>query len=427
MRSASRCAALAVLLAAAPVCSPRGAGVENAPQPARGQPANKPAPDESAPISAPPGPPSSVTAENRDEPGGRERESQRLPLFERFPALEDKTPYIPLATLPTPVERAEKLGAALGLDQLYIKRDDLAGESYGGTKIRKLDLLLAEAKALGKTSVVTFGGAGSNHAVATALYAQKLSLKALLMLVPQPPSDEVRHRLLAASHFGAEIRIAPRPGSAKSTIARGGAGSDAYVIETGGSSLLGNVALVNAAFELKKQIDAGLMPEPDRLYIALGTMGSAVGLMIGVKAAGMKTVVVPVRASSPDTSSEAKLAAMFKETVDYLRARDPSFPMVSPDPGSIRGGYLGKGYGLPSQKGTSAMAVFREHTGVDLEPTYTGKTFAALIDDAKDLKGRVVLFWNTYGSKRIDVAGADISKLPAEFQGYFKAGGAGRP
>jgi 1-aminocyclopropane-1-carboxylate deaminase/D-cysteine desulfhydrase-like pyridoxal-dependent ACC family enzyme len=101
--------------------------------------------------------------------------------------------------------------------------------------------------------------------------------------------------------------------------------------------------------------------------------------------------------------------------------------MVSPDSGSIRGDYLGKGYGLPSQKGTKAMAVFKENTGVDLEPTYTGKTFAAVIDDAKELSGSVVLFWNTYGARTIDLTGADFTKLPPELHGYFKTGGAGRP
>jgi D-cysteine desulfhydrase len=334
------------------------------------------------------------------------------PLFKRFPGLRAKIPYLALGSMPTPIEKAEELGGSIGIHNLYIKRDDLAGETYGGSKIRKLEFLLAEAKSLGKTRVITFGGAGSNHAVATALYAQRLGLKTTLMLLPQPINDEVRHRLLAARHFGAEIRIGPSSARAKQAEAARAIredGQDPYWIETGGSSLLGNVGLVNAAFELKEQVDAGLMPEPDFLYIALGTMGSAVGLMLGLEAAGMKTVVVPVRASSPDTSSEAKLAAMFKETNEYLRALDPSFPVIALDPpgGGVRGGYLGKGYGLPTPKGTRAMAVFKEHTGVGLEPTYTGKTFAAVMDDAKDLAGKVVLFWNTYGSKRLNLGSGD--------------------
>jgi D-cysteine desulfhydrase len=144
--------------------------------------------------------------------------------------------------------------------------------------------------------------------------------------------------------------------------------------------------------------------------------------MVGLKAAGMKTVVVPVRASSADTSSEAKLAAMFKETTDYLRSLDPSFPPVALDPAGagIRGGYLGGGYGIPTSKGSRAMAVFKEHTGVDLEPTYTGKTFAALMDEAKDRTGKVVLFWNTYGSRKLDLsADFNSSELPAAIRPYF--------
>lgn len=402
MRRASRFAALAALLAAAPVCSPRGAAVEGA---------------HHSPVRSLKSARAAQTNQNIDPPkeaDGRERsgdhavEAPQPPLFKRFPGLSAKIPYLALGALPTPVERAEDLGEAVGARDLYIKRDDLAGETYGGSKIRKLEFLLAEAKSLGKARVITFGGAGSNHAVATALYAQKLGMKATLMLLPQPIHDEVRHRLLAARHFGADIRVGPisaRARAAEAARALREDGLEPYWIEMGGSSPLGNVGLVNAAFELKEQVDAGQMPEPDFLYIALGTMGSAVGLMLGLKAAGMKTIVVPVRASSPDTSSEAKLAAMFKETNEYLRALDPSFPLIAPDSlkGAVRGRYLGKGYGLPTPKGARAMAVFKEHTGGDLEPTYTGKTFAALMDDANDLGGKVVLFWNTYGSRKLNL------------------------
>jgi D-cysteine desulfhydrase len=411
-----------MLLAAAPMCSPRGAGVERAPEPPARRPAEPASSNGAEPID-----PRRADARGAEGPSEVDKEAPRPPLFKRFPGLAAKIPHIALGALPTPVERAAKLGGAIGVDELYVKRDDLAGETYGGSKIRKLEFLLAEAKALGKTRVITFGGAGSNHAVATALYAQKLSMKTTLMLLPQPMNEEVRHRLLAANHFGADIRIGTSPARSKSAAARASRpeDGDAYWIEMGGTSLLGNVGLVNAAFELKEQVDAGLLPEPDFLYIALGTMGSAAGLMLGLKAAGLKTVVVPVRASSPDTSSEAKLAAMFKETNDYLRALDPSFPSVALEPagGGIRGGYLGKGYGLPTLKGTRAMAVFKEHTGVDLEPTYTGKTFAAVMDDAKDLAGKVVLFWNTYGSRRLDFSGAEptYEELPAALRPYFTA------
>jgi D-cysteine desulfhydrase len=397
-----------VFLVAAPVCSPRSAGVERAPAPQD----RSPRPADPAPRNAEnPIPPREADGREARDPGDPERGAPRPALFKRFPELAAKLPYIALGALPTPVERAEKLGAALGIRDLYIKRDDLAGETYGGSKIRKLELLLAEARFLGKTRVITFGGSGSNHAVATALYAQKLGMKATLMLLPQPINAEVRHRLLAAKHFGAEIRVGPissRSRAAEAARALQEDGREPYWIEMGGSSPLGNVGLVNAAFELKEQVDAGQMPEPDFLYIALGTMGSAVGLMLGVKAAGMKTVVVPVRASSPDTSSEAKLAAMFKETNALLRALDPAFPLIALDApgGGVRGGYLGKGYGIPTLKGTRAMAVFKEHTGVDLEPTYTGKTFAAVMDDANVLAGKVVLFWNTFGSRRLDLESA---------------------
>jgi D-cysteine desulfhydrase len=349
------------------------------------------------------------------------------PLFKRFPALGAKLPYVALGSLPTPIEKAERLGEALHIPELYVKRDDRAGEAYGGSKVRKLEFILGEAKRLGRTTVITFGAAGSNHAVATAMYAKRLGMKAILMLMPQPTDDEVRHRLLAASHFGAEIQIKGTLKQAKASAARlvrGAApGAEPYIVEVGGSSPLGNVGLVNAAFELKEQIAAGKMPEPDLLYIALGTMGSAAGLMLGVKAAGLKTVVVSVRASSLQTSSEQKLIAMYNETNDYLRSLDPSFPKIPLARGEARiaEGYLGAGYALPSLKGTRAIESFKAHTDIQLEPTYTGKAFAAVMGDAERLRGKVVLFWNTYGARKLDLGGADPSALPPHVRGYFKS------
>lgn len=354
------------------------------------------------------------------------------PLFKRFPALGSELPYVALGSLPTPIEKAEKLGAALGVPELYIKRDDRAGEAYGGSKIRKLEFILGEAKRAGKGAVITFGAAGSNHAVATAMYAKQLGMKATLLLMPQPSDDEVRHRLLAASHFGAEIRIVgtlAQGRRAAARIARGAApGAEPYIVEVGGSSPLGDVGLVNAAFELKEQIEAGRAPDPDFIYIALGTMGSAVGLLLGVKAAGLKAEVVSVRASSADTSNEAKFIAMFRATNDYLRALDPTFPEIALARGGARieGGYLGGGYAQPTPKGARAIELFAKHTGIELEPTYTGKAFAALTGDAADLGGKVVLFWNTYGARKLDLRGADPEALPADVRAYFKTGARAR-
>lgn len=350
-----------------------------------------------------------------------------LPLYKSFPALKQKLPHIRLATLPTPVEKLESLGSRKSLNHLYIKRDDLCGDSYGGSKIRKLEWLLGDAVHSKSTGVITFGAAGSNHAVATALYAKQLNLQCLLMLLPQPPSEDIRHKLMASHSLGAQIQIRPTLKAAQKAAARmakeNNSGPSFYVIESGGSSPLGNIGLVNAAFELKEQIEAGLLREPDFIYMALGTMGSAVGLLIGLMAAGLKSALIPVRASSLDTSGENQFLSMFDVTVNELRRADPSFPelKIVREQTRIEGRYLGGGYGIKTKKGEEACSLFHEETGLSLEHTYTGKTFAALLDHAGALRDKSILFWNTFGSRTIPIEIPPPESLPKEIQPFFKA------
>jgi D-cysteine desulfhydrase len=342
------------------------------------------------------------------------------PLLRTHPALREKLPFVRLGLLPTPVERAVALGEHLGMGALWVKRDDLSGEVYGGGKVRKLEFLLGEASQGGARTVVTFGGVGSNHAVATAIYAGQLGMHAVLLLLPEPADDHVRQHLLADLGAGAELRPArARFEGMVQQLVRGGA--DPYVIAPGGSSPLGNVGFVNAAFELADQIAGGEVPEPDVIYLAMGTMGSVVGLALGLRAAGLESRVVAVRASSPGTSSEARMRAMAAETEAYLRGLDPSFPELGLRSGNITiaGGYLGAGYGRVTGKARDAIEVARALGQLTLEHVYTGKALAALIDDAPRLSNRVVLFWNTHNSRELHLLGVDPNDVPPEFRGYF--------
>ncbi|MFC2000465.1 pyridoxal-phosphate dependent enzyme, partial [Chloroflexota bacterium] len=109
-----------------------------------------------------------------------------ITLFEQYPLLQEKLPYMSLGEFPTPVHKLDGLGRELGIGQLYVKRDDLSGQAYGGNKIRKLEFLLGDALRANADEVVVFGGIGSNHAVATAIYVKQLGLRSISMLVPQP-------------------------------------------------------------------------------------------------------------------------------------------------------------------------------------------------------------------------------------------------
>jgi D-cysteine desulfhydrase len=105
-------------------------------------------------------------------------------IFDRFPGLEKYLPLEPLGEFPTPVHRVTDLERALGIDRLWIKRDDISAKTYGGNKIRKLEFLLAAAKETNCDTVITFGGFGSNHALATSIYAKQLGLNCVAILTP---------------------------------------------------------------------------------------------------------------------------------------------------------------------------------------------------------------------------------------------------
>lgn len=392
----------------------------------------RPATSAPAPAASPQPKPSAATTEPestplQSQPQPPESSGAQIPLFHRFPTLAAKLPYRSLGPLPTPIEKADALGKAIGVANLYIKRDDLSGALYGGNKTRKLEFFLADALAAHKKTVVTSGAAGSNHALATAIYAKELGLRAILLLMPQPNSPLVRRNLLADQAAGAELRLVPTQKQIakmeQSLIKTSEPGEEPYVIDAGGSSPLGNVGYVNAAFELADQVAAGQIPEPDRIYVAMGTMGCAVGLRLGLMAAGLHTKLIPVRASTWEAASDAKMIEMFNKTNEFIRNLDPSFPKLEIKPGEtwIESGYLGGGYTVPTPKGEKAIRLFKENTGLDLEPTYTGKTLAALIDDAPEIADKVVVLWNSYNSRPLSFKGARVSDLPPAFREYFKS------
>ena len=344
------------------------------------------------------------------------RERREPELFRRYPALSH-TPWVALLDAPTPVEPAPKLGNLAGARRLFVKRDDISARPYAGGKPRKLEFLLGEALASGATRVVTWGGVGSNQAVATAAHAARLGLRTTLLLLPQKSSPRVRENLLADVCFGATLRLVQSQARAATL-----AGTlDAYAIPIGGSSPLGNLGFVNAAFELDRQISAGELPEPDRLYIPMGTMGSAVGLSIGLRAAGRKTLVVAVRASNLGTSSAARFRQLFERTVAYLVERDPTFPHLEFSQAGVEldGSELGGGYAVPTNRARHAVEVARELGHWQLETTYTGKALASLLADASSHAGQVVLFWNTHNSLALPIENIDPEQVPPEFRVYM--------
>lgn len=320
----------------------------------------------------------------------------RSPLERAFPTLAAALPRLSLGTFPTPVEPWDELGKTLGVGALYVKRDDRSSPRYGGGKVRKLELFLADAEERGARRVATIGARGSNHALATAIYARQRGLNATLLLLPEPPTARVLDNARAAASWGAELRWVGSQAGALAALERE-ATLGAYPIPTGGTSPLGDVGFVHAGFELAEQIERGVSPLPDRVYIALGTMGSAIGLAIGLAAAGVQAEVVAVRASNVPTSSQASLERAFAETAAFLHATDPAFPKLAYERARLRieERFLGRGYAQPTEWGARAGALSKG-AGLPLEPTYTEKAFAALVADAPDLRTSTALFWATH-------------------------------
>jgi 1-aminocyclopropane-1-carboxylate deaminase/D-cysteine desulfhydrase-like pyridoxal-dependent ACC family enzyme len=345
-----------------------------------------------------------------------------------YPALAGALPYLALADLPTPLEDAPALAAQLGLGALAIKRDDLTSPVYGGNKVRKLEYLLADALATGCDATVTYGSVGSNHALATAVFATRLGLAAHAVLVDQPPSPAVAQKLRWLLHAGAVIH--PAKGFADSRRVfeeirdrHPGGARRVYDIPWGGSNWRGAVGFVAAALELARQTVGSGQPAPDFLYVSGGTLGTATGLALGLRAAGLPTRVVAPRAVPSGEKSAAQAAAQLAEANREIRARDPCFPLVEDPLASLelRPEFYGTGYAEATPEATEAVALMAGQ-GVKLEVTYTAKAFAGLVADARAgrLAGRRVVFWNTYNSAPppAGVETVALRRLPPEFRRY---------
>jgi D-cysteine desulfhydrase len=345
--------------------------------------------------------------------------------------LAEGLPHVALAALPTPVEALD-VGAEGGGSRLYVKRDDLSGTVYGGNKVRKLEFLLGDALKRKAREVVTFGFAGSNHTLATAIYARQLGLKSTSVLMPQANAHYVRRNLLAGCrcgtrflHYGNLLGLLFGVGRLR-LCEKMKHGVAPVFIPAGGSCPLGVTGYVNAALELRDQVAAGELPEPALIYVALGSMGTAAGLMLGLAAAGLKSRVVPVRTIEERLASPGRMRRLMRGTISLLRRMDPSFPHV-PAPGpdlEIRNDCLGEGYARFTPEAVRARALVRERAGIELNGTYSAKAFAALLADARNgkLDGKTVLFWNTYNSRALSpfTDGVDYHRLPKPFHRYFE-------
>jgi len=309
-------------------------------------------------------------------------------------------PFLALGRYPTPVERLDALSTREAA--LWVKRDDRTNDVYGGNKVRKLERLLADARARGAKRIVTVGAAGSHHVLATTYFGAREGFAVEAVLVPQPRTDHVVEVLRAAIGLGLDPTPVGSWGAAVPALLRRvvGRGREVRFFMVGGSSVAGAMGYVAAAGELAAQVRAGEMPEPDVCVVALGSGGTAAGLAAGFEAHGMKTRVVGVCVSEPPWALRA--AARFLTRACERRARgEASLAWRGADSNGMRLAvdprFLGKGYGYATPEGDEATRVARG-AGLVLDPTYTAKAFASALWRVRARSERTILYWHTLSS-----------------------------
>ncbi|MBP3524210.1 MAG: D-cysteine desulfhydrase family protein [Clostridia bacterium] len=281
---------------------------------------------------------------------------------------------VSLGVFPTPVQKLHNISRLLGT-QVCVKRDDLTGLGLGGNKVRKLEYLLADAKAQGAEVVFTTGGAQSNHAMLTAAAARKLGMTPILILKKRGVTARQGNQLL--EHLmGVDVRFMDTDDYADiyAEMDRVGRalGKPYYKIPCGGSNALGTLGYVDCVREIR---DQGL--HFAHIVCAEGSGGTMAGLALGAKLYLPGTRVTGMMVDSDP----------FEEiTVRLMREASALLDVdvqVSAEDFDLRD-LCGPGYAIPSQEGNAAVAMMAENEGIFLDPVYTGKAFAGLIAMAKE-------------------------------------------
>jgi D-cysteine desulfhydrase family pyridoxal phosphate-dependent enzyme len=318
--------------------------------------------------------------------------------IERFNAI----PRLNYGVYPTPIEEASRFSEALGGDapRVFIKRDDYTGPGFGGNKVRKLEYVLAKAVADGVEVAVTSGGLKSNHARVTAAMCARIGLRCVQVLNSAAVTYEgLKPASLAVDELlGAEVvRVASR--EERATMVESVAeslrreGKKVAVIPIGASIPLGALGFVRAVEETKSRLEA-IDTRIDYVFHSSSSGGTQAGIVAGCQLFDWRGVkVVGVSPDDPSASISAEVGKIIRGVGEALGAQLSEDVTVLDD-------YVGAGYGVPSAQGDEAIELLARTEGVILDPVYTAKAMAALIDWVR--KGKLtendnVMFWHTGG------------------------------
>ena len=313
-----------------------------------------------------------------------------------------------LAHLPTPLESLDRLSAHLGGPRILVKRDDCTGLALGGNKTRKLEFLLAEALAEGADTVLTIGGLQSNHVRQTATACARLNLACHLVLIRMvewdDPAYEISGNVQLDHLLGAQVHIVPGGTDRDKALARlarvlKSQGRAPYVIPGGGSNATGSLGYVACAQELAEQASQRGITI-DYLVHATGSGGTQGGLLAGTIAAACPWQVLGIDIAAKPAEIAGKVRKIAKATLKKLGA-DKASKDLGPDQVQIVEGYAGTAYGIPTEEMRDAVRLAARLEGLILDPVYTGKAFAGMIDlirQGRFSSDQTVVFIHTGGA-----------------------------
>ena len=350
-----------------------------------------------------------------------------IPLFKKYPKLKS-IPWVSVINSPTPIHKMEETSKELNHKEIWVKRDDLSHEIYGGNKPRKYEFVFADVLRKKKKRIFTQGAIGTNHGLATTIHAKRFGLETHLFLVEQEPSKTVLENLLCHHYFGAKLNLMKNAKQRRRYIKfRLLFDRTAYFVTTGASSPLGTLGFVNAAFELKEQIDEEIVPEPDILFVTAGSLATCAGLLLGLELAEVKTKVVGIGVTDPSWSSKEATIDLASKALQLMRRADSNVLDVSKrlfNRLTIDHSYFGGQYGKSTEEAIEAIEIAKKDE-LKLEHVYTGKTLAGLIDYARNgkiSKNDVVVFWNSKSSADLTQYSEKVNylELPEKFHKFFE-------
>ena len=311
----------------------------------------------------------------------------------------DQLPRYPLGFFPTPLHPLPNLSRRLGGPTLWVKRDDQTGLATGGNKTRKLEFLLGEALNANADTLITIGAPQSNHARQTAAAAAKAGLKSALVLRGAAPADRTGN-ILIDDLIGAEMFWAGQRADrdalndvANELIARG---QHPYVIPLGGSNPIGAVGYVTAMIELLEQ-SKSIGVHFDAIVFATSSGGTQSGLVVGARRASYTSRVLGISVDHHADQLVPLLIDLATATADRI---EQSISLTAND-FEVNDHYLGGGYAVMGEPEREAIRLCAETEGLLVDPVYTGRAMAGLIDlihNGEFKRDQQVLFWHTGGT-----------------------------